>query len=255
VPKKTQSTESAPYVGRSFSTKAQRAFRRSDRKRMAWAAVSALVALAALILLGPSQEAIKKRFEYYGAPGDLTIMPEISIEDGSDRVHQIPKTLMTPPPPAHIEIEPEAIDPDAEKPRPKEADNLEDQVRDWPTFEPTPAAEVMDNNQVELSLPQQSSPDWFILYQEMPEYPLTASESVQRIPVIQIRVAIFVDKEGNVTEAIIQSANASSLFTTEVLEKVRTWEFGWRVDPLAGRWIELTFNFNSPYAMTSRDNR
>ena len=48
---------------------------------------------------------------------------------------------------------------------------------------------------------------------------------------------------------MIQSANAGSAFTNEVLEAIRKWKFGWRVDPQAGRWIELTFNFNSPYGI------
>lgn len=222
---------------------------------MAWAVVAAMAGLIALILLGPSQEAVKRRFEYYGASGDLRIMPEIAIEDGSDQVHQIPKTLMTPPPPAHIEIEPEHTSDDAKDPKPEPTNNLEDQVHEWPTFEPTPVSETMDANQVELALPRQSSPDWYILFQNLPEYPLTATESEQRIPVIQVQVAIFVDKDGLVTEAIIQSANASSGFTEEVLKKVRTWKFGWRVDPLAGRWIELTFNFNSPYSTGRRGGR
>ena len=69
-----------------------------------------------------------------------------------------------------------------------------------------------------------------------------------------MRLAIFVDPEGNVAEAIIQSATASRVYTDEALEKIKQWKFGWKIDPQAGRWIELTFNFNSPYSIKSRRN-
>ena len=59
---------------------------------------------------------------------------------------------------------------------------------------------------------------------------------------------IFVDPEGNVTDALLRPGTASSIFTNEVLEKIKQWKFGWRVDPLAGRWLQFTFRFNSPYA-------
>ena len=243
--RKKPQPETTGYRGNSFSTGAQLAFRRGSRRRMLAAAVAALVGLAALILLGPSQEEIKKRFEYYGAPGDLKIMPEIAIEDGRDPVRRLPKTLQMPPPPARIEIEPEDPDQDAEKLHPRENLPQESPLTDWSTVEPNPAEESFEANQVELTLPRQSSPDWYILHQVLPEYPFTASEAEQRIPVIQVRVAIFVDPEGNVSEAIIQSEAASRVFQDEVLEKIRQWRFGWRIDPQAGRWIELTFNFKS----------
>ena len=209
----------------------------------------ALVGITVLILLGPSQEEVKKRFEYYGAPGDLKIMPTISIEDGKDQAKKLPKTLQTPPPPARIEIEPEDSNAENEKPRPQDTFQQDFQNVDWLSVETDPTAESIETNQVELSLPRQSNPDWYILHQVLPEYPFTASDSEQRIPLIQVRVAIFVDPKGNTSEAMIQGGAASSVFTNEVLEKIKQWRFGWRVDPQAGRWIELTFNFYGPYAI------
>ena len=232
-----------------LSSRAHFDFKKGGRRRMLGAVVLTGVALVLLVVLGPDRDSVKKRFEYYGAPGELTIMPEIAIEDGSDEIRQLPKSLQAPPPPSRIEIEPEPEDDNAENPRPKDGPVIDSQPVDLPSLEPTPDADTFDRNQVELALPQQSNPDWYILHHVLPDYPFAAPEAEQRIPVIQVRAAIFVDAGGNVSEAMIQSANAGSAFTNEVLEAIRKWKFGWRVDPQAGRWIELTFNFNSPYGI------
>ena len=87
-----------------FTTRAQADFRRGGAKRLAWATVLAFIGLGVLILLGPDEEEIKERFEYYGVPEELQIMPEISIIDGQDAVEQERKMPNLPPPAAAIEI-------------------------------------------------------------------------------------------------------------------------------------------------------
>lgn len=228
-------------------TTAQAAFRRGGRNRLIGAGMVALLALILLVVLGPTQEEVRRRFEYYGAPGEMKIMPEISIVDRADTRHQLPKTLQTPPPPSRIDIEDMPESENAEMPKPKDTPIRDRQPVDMPSLKPNPDSDVVERNQVELALPQQTNPDWFILEQYLPEYPFDAPQNEQRIPIVQVKVAIFVDPEGKISEAMITSASAGSAFTNEVLEKVRRWRFGWRVDPKAGRWIELTFNFNSPY--------
>jgi len=210
------------------------------------AAGVALVALIAAILLGPDQQSIKKRFEYYGAPGEMQIMPEVSIDRGRDQVHQLPKSLQEPPPPANLEIEREDLDPDAtEKVMVNE---LQQEVDTDRLAElPDPDAQDDSDDQVELSLPLQSNPDWFVLHEVRPAYPLKISAKERRTPVIFVRVAIFVGPNGDVLEAMITGTDGSRPFTDEVLEKVRQWKFGWRVAPGAGRWIEMTWNFKSPF--------
>lgn len=249
-----QTTPTTPVEGPAFCTTAQREFQQGGRRRMVGAVLVALVALTALILLGPSKEDVERRFEYYGAPDDLRIMPEISIEEGADQIRQLPKTLLTPPPPSRIEIEPEELDENAKDPRPREADRIQEQPEDWPTTEPVPLTDLVETNQVKLALPRQSNPDWYILAMVMPEYPLEASESLRRIPVIQVKVGIFVNPDGDVAEAMIQT-QSPAVFNSEVLAKVKQWKFGWRVDPRAGRWIVLPFDFRSPYTrpVGSRD--
>ncbi len=214
-----------------------------------------MAGLLVFILMGPSVEDVKKRFEYYGAPGEIRIMPEISIEDGRDNIRQLPKTLQTPPPPARIEIEPDNPKADEKKPIPRETHLEHAPMTEWPTVDHVPTSEIQEINQSELSLPRQSNPDWYILHQVLPQYPFTASESEQRIPLTQVNVAVFVNPDGLVSEAIIQSATAGKAFTDEVMEKIKLWKFGWRIDPKAGRWIEMTFNFKSPYApLNNRDS-
>ncbi len=241
-----QNSSDNPGRPRLFTTRAQLAERQGSRRRILWAVVFSLVALLAFILLGPDAESVKKRFEYYGVEGDLRIMPEISIEDGHDQIHQLPKTLTMPPPPTSVEIEPEDQSETGTVFIPKvTTEPVSEVLTDQPR--PDPDSEVASTERVELSLPQQSNPDWYIIHQVRPEYPLTASEEERRLPVIFVRVAIFVGPSGKVSDAMIQATNGSSVFANEVLKRVKLWEFGWRVPPGAGRWIAMTWNFNSPY--------
>ncbi len=234
-----------------FTTQAQLAERQGFRKRMLWAVVLAMAGLLIFILLGPDAQSVKDKFEYYGAPDELNIMQEVSIDNGQDMVHQLPKSMMTPPPPSHMEIEPEDLSETGTEPLPEETQEpINEVLNDVPT--PNPDAEVAVNEQVELSLPQQSNPDWFILHQVRPQYPMSASEDERRMPVIFVKVAIFVGPDGKVTDAMIQATNGSQIFAEEVLRGVRQWEFGWRVEPGAGRWIAMTWNFNSPYFTGAR---
>ncbi len=234
-----------------FTTKAQMAERQGFRRRILWAVAMALAGLLAFILLGPDAQTVKDKFEYYGVRDDLKIMPEVSIDKGRDMVHQLPKSLMVPPPPSHIAIEPEDLSETGTEPAPEETLEPIDEILNDVTL-PNPDAEVADNEQVELSLPQQSNPDYFIKHQVYAEYPLGASEAERRIPVIFVKVAIFVDIDGKVTDAMIQGTNGSRVFADEVIKSVLQWEIGYRVVPEAGRWITMTWNFNSPYFTGAR---
>ncbi len=230
---------------RNFTTRAQMAFRRGGARRLAIAAAVAVAFFALLILLGPDQESVKRRFEYYGAPGEIKIMPEISITEGQDAVHQIPRSLRKPPPPAEVEIEEDDNDPDAtetvRKPNPA------DKRRENDPSEMVTDVETAEIDQVQFSLPRQSNPDWFILVLERPEYPVRVAEAERRTPVIVVRAAIFVGPDGSVMESMILSSTGSAAFSDAVLDALSKWVFGWRVDPGVGRWIEMTWNFRSPY--------
>jgi len=213
---------------------------------MLWAALAAVVGLVVLVLLGPDEQAVKERFEYYGAPGELQIMPEISIEDGRHEFHQIPRSLQVQPPPSNIEIEKEdpqkdgTVDiPPINLEEPNEVDRSSEFPRD--------NAEMSEDEMVEMALPMQSNPDYYILHLVRPEYPLGASEAERRIPVIFVDVVIFVGPDGLVTDAWVNRTNGSRLFIDETLKAVKQWKFGWRIDPGIGRQYVIPWRFKSPY--------
>jgi outer membrane biosynthesis protein TonB len=232
-----------------FTTRAQDAFRRGGTRRLLAAVGVAAVALLLLVLLGPDQDAVKRRFEYYGAPDELHIMPEISIEEGQDAVRQLPQSLQQPPPPAQIEVEPEEVTERADDSVPVPVDSEAEESQPVPVVDP---AEVDETERVELSLPMQSNPDWYILEEVRPDYPVDVSESERRTPVIFVRAAIFVGPDGLVQERMVLATNGTPAFGNAVLEALAKWRFGWRVAPGAGRWIEMTWNFRSPYFTPER---
>lgn len=239
--------DKTPDIGpSSFTTENQAVFRRSGRKRMIWAGVVALLGLIVLVLIGPDEQEIKDRFEYYGAPGELQIMPEISIEEGKQKVHQIPQSLQVPPPPSNIEIEKENPTEKGTVEIPPE--NLSDPNEVETAHEyPQDNLEFSSDPQVEMARPIQTNPDYFILNMPRPQYPLDASEAERRTPVIIVTVVIHVGPDGLVSDAWITRNTGSSRFGEECLEAVRQWKFGWRINPGIGRQFPITWRFKSPY--------
>lgn len=238
----------------SLTTEVQAESHRGGRKRFLWAAAVAVLGLAVLILLGPDEKEIKERFEYYGAPGELQIMPEISIEDGEQNIHQLPRSLQVQPPPANIEVELE--DPDKKGTVEVPPVNVQEpnQVETASEF-PREDAELSQDQQVEMAMPMQSNPDYFILNLVRPEYPLTVSEAERRIPVISVTVNLFVGPDGEVTDVWLNSTNGSRPFVDATINAVKQWKFGWRVDPGIGRTLVSTWNFKSPYFTPGSQNR
>lgn len=235
-----------PTELRSFTTAAQDRFRQGTRRRLLVASGCAIVALLLLVWLGPRDSAIVRRLQYYGAPGPMKIMPEISIDTGADQVHQLPRSLQMPPPPARLEIIPDRTDERAIEKVPK-AEVAVDRVGQAVT---DPAEAILDalfDEQVQLLLPQQTSLDWYILHLVRPEYPVLASEQDRRRPVINVVVWIFVDPQGNVTAAQLISNEGGDVFAEAVIEAVQQWKLGWRVDPQNGRQLVLPWRFRSPY--------
>lgn len=235
-----------PTIASSLSTRAHDSFKRAGGKRILGATIGALLIVVLIILLGPEYKPEEDPLANYGAPGELVLMPQVTIKEGQDQSHQLPKSLQVPPPPTNVEIEKEEKSPDGTQPVPEKTETPPNEVI-TPVTNFNPEAEIASRDLVELNMPRQSNPDLFILHQVHPEYPLEASEEDRRIPSIYVLVAVFVNPEGEVTEAMIMANTGSRLFADEVLDKVKQWKFGWRVPPKAGRWIQLPYNFNSPY--------
>ncbi|RKZ16391.1 hypothetical protein DRQ50_06165 [bacterium] len=238
-----------PQQEHRFTTRSQATFRRGGGRRLLAAAAVAVAGLVLLVLLGPDEETVKKHFEFYGANDEIRIMPEVSIEDGQDDMRQLPQSLQRPPPPAEIEVEPEDLSDMADETVPVPVESISEDSQPVPVVEP---AELEESERVELALPMQSNPDWYILREERPTYPLEVSESERRTPIIFVRAAIFVGIDGLVKERMVLATNGSAAYGDAVLDALADWKFGWRVDPGAGRWIEMTWNFRSPYFTPER---
>ena len=243
----TEPVHDSPQRPHRFTTEAQAAYRRGGRRRLVWAGAVTLAGLVVLVLLGPDERVVKEKFEYYGAPSDeMRIMPEISIEDVADLVSQLPKSLQIPPPPANMDIIEEEEDPDAVEAKPEEKTDDPNEL-DVAVDNPQPDAETSSDHQVEMSLPTQSSTDWFILEMVRPEYPLDATESERRTRVIFVNLWIFVRPDGTVSDVMVTSTNGGQAFSDATIEALLKWKFGWRIDPGIGRQIQMTWRFKSPY--------
>ena len=232
---------------RPFTTRAQARFKQGGAKRLLGASVAAIGGLLLLVFLGPDEKVVKEKFEYYGARSDeMRIMPEISIDDGSDQVRQLPKSLQVPPPPANVEILEEENDPDAIEEQPDKVAEDPNMI-DVATEQPIPDAETSSDYQVEMTLPTQTSRDYYLIFAPTPEYPPNATEAERRTPVIFVNLWIFVEPDGSVSTAWVTSTNGSQVFADAVTSKVLTWEFGWLVEEKKGRQLQMSFNFKSPY--------
>jgi hypothetical protein len=227
-----------------FSPAAHAAFKQGGLRRLAGAAAVAVVILVVLALLGPDKETVERKFEFYGAPGELRIMPDISIVEGRDARQQIPQSLQQPPPPAEVVVDEEPDDPDALETvaRPREAEPID------VAPVPDPSNESEDTfDLVEMATPMQSNPDYFIIRMLNPAYPLDASDSERRIPRVFVAAEAFVGPDGLVTDVVIRATNGGPAYSRAVIAAFKQWQFGWRVDPGLGRWMTRTWYFRSPY--------
>jgi TonB family protein len=232
----------------SFTTAVQHASKTRAWPRFVGAGVVAVIALIVLALFGPEREEIRKRFEVYGAEGEIKLMPEISIDEGQDRVHQLPESFREAPPP-NYQVEPDDPSPDAEREVPKAVTEALVTAEDESEFDVVDA-ETGEQDQVELTLPQQTSRDFRILELVRPVYPVGASASERRIPSVRVDAAIFVGTDGKVQAAMVTGGSGGPIFEEEVLRAVRQWLFEWIIDPppSVGRWIEMSWRFKSPFA-------
>jgi len=64
------------------------AYRRNQRRTMWAAGGGAVLVILLIILFGPDRDDIKRRWEFSGKEGPMELMPELSIDDGSDSRHQ-----------------------------------------------------------------------------------------------------------------------------------------------------------------------
>jgi len=232
---------------------ANTSFKRSSRNRFIAAVGITLICLVLLVFIGPNAEKINKKFEYLGAQGELKIMDAISIVDGTDQVHQMPKSLQAPPPPAILEIEEDVVHDDGEReiPKPEEEQLVENPVIQEVVDQ---KAEEFSRELVSMATPIQTSRNYYIKTMVRPEYPLDATEEERNTPVIFVDVQFFFTPDGKVSACMIQNTNGGKAFTTEVIEKMNQWIIGFYNDPGPGLWMETTWKFKSPYFTHSLDS-
>ena len=226
-------------------------YRRNQKRRLWAAAGGAAVLILLIILFGPDRNDVKRRWEFSGKEGPLEMMPELSIDDGSDERHQERmqrKQQRQPPAPSY-----EVYQGPGETPAPEETVSSEPDDSDAVDPETDPAWDAYDT--VELELPTQTNPCFHLERQVYPRYPADADAADRRRGRIAVKVAFFVGADGRVSGSYIMSSEGGAAFDAVVLKAVEQWrytpDFQACASP-AGFWNVLTVNFHSPVASAPR---
>lgn len=222
-------------------------FKRETARRLAWGTGAAVVLLIVIALLGPSRDAVRRRFEpVSGAEGPLRVMPELSIDPGRDPRHQEParfRNLWRPPPEQQL-VAPEPAGEPAPPPQPLPSPR--------PLTDAQIAADADLNlaDAVEMRLPRQTSPCFVLERLVRPEYPADAGEIARRLPLVVVEVAFYVDETGVVSASYILNSTGGPAFDAVVLKAVAQWRYRPLRKPECpplGFWIRLPVTFRSPY--------
>jgi TonB family protein len=218
--------------------------RHDQRRIFLFSLAGALLVIALIVLFGPSRDAVQKRWEFAGREGPVTILPEISIDDGAEARHQerMDNSLSMPSPAPNYEVERPLAD-DAEPVPPESSEVPESELpRDDLTREQLDEFDV-----VEMNLPSPTNPCFHLTRQVYPRYPAEA-EPAERLRRITVQAAFFVGPAGEVTGSYVLDSDGSHLFDDMVLQAVTLWrydpDFTVCADP-AGFWNVLTVTFES----------
>ena len=228
-------------------------YRRNQRRTMWAAAGGAVLVILLIILFGPDRDDIKRRWEFSGKEGPMEMLPELSIEDGSDQRHQeqLRRAQELNPPAPNFEIlehDGEVPTPDLEVVSPEPDDSLE------PQTETEPAWDEFDT--VELRLPTQTNPCFHLDRQVYPRYPADATDTDRMRPLITVKVAFFVGPEGKIGGSYVMNSDGGRAFDEVVIKAVDQWEYKPDFAACAspdGFWNVLTVLFRSPIARTPQD--
>lgn len=223
----------------------QERFRRGNRKRIVYSVVGALIVLALVVLLGPSGTDVRRRWEFSGKEGPLRLMPELSIDDGGDAVHQDAAAAGSPPAAAPNY---ESVSPEAEQKAPPPSPPATADRTAETDPESDPELDAVDA--VEMRLPAQTNP-WFRLIRMVrPRYPADASAADMRQPQVIVEVAFYVDPSGKVAGSYIMSNTGGDAFARVVLKAVDQWLYRPVILPDGeapqGFWNRLTIFFRTP---------
>jgi TonB family protein len=210
-----------------------------------WASVGgAVLVLVLVVLFGPSREDVERRWEFSGKEGPLELLPQLSIEDGSDERHQeLLRRVQdySPPAPSFEVLETEGEEPtrDEVSPEPDPSTVIDPEAE--------PAWDAYDT--VELKLPTQTHPCFHLQRQVYPRYPADATGADRTRPLITVRVAFFVGPDGRVDGSYIMDSDGSAPFDEVVLKAVDQWRYLPDFNACSspdGFWNVLTVLFRSP---------
>jgi TonB family protein len=183
-----------------------------------------------------------------GRAGPLRMMPQLSIDDGTDAREQAASRARRPPVPSPPRPAPPPVSSGELVPVPSlaraPADSLAAPVSD--------DVDVTLYDAIEMRLPAQMNPCFVLERLAKPEYPVGVSEQDRRRSAITVEVAFFVNLQGNVTASYILKSDGATVFNEPVLRAVNAWKFAPVTDPACpplGFWIRLPVIFHSPYRL------
>ncbi len=224
----------------------QPAYRRNQRRRMWAAGGGAVVVILLIILFGPDRDDIKRRWEFSGKEGPMEMMPELSIDDGSDDRHQERlrrEQEKSPPAPSYEIYEHEGDIPQPEDPL------VSPEPDDSDVFDPESEPAWDEYDTVELKLPTQTNPCFHLEKQVYPRYPADAEDVDRLRATLEVKVAFFVGPDGGVGGSYIMSSEGGTAFDQVVLKAVEQWRYKPDFAACAspdGFWNVLTVIFRSP---------
>jgi TonB family protein len=108
---------------------------------------------------------------------------------------------------------------------------------------------------VEMSAPAQVNPCFVLKRMICPVYPVDAGADQQRLPVVRVEAALYVDVTGVITASYILDSEGGPAFDRAVLAAVNAWLFEPVDDPDCeplGFWIRLPVVFRNPLALEPR---
>ena len=223
----------------------QERFRRSNRKRIIYSSIGAVIILVLVIVFGPSGKDVRRTWEFPGREGPLKLMPELSIDEGSDAVHMDAgsKSQASRAAPNYEPTVPEAIE---KVPLSSPVSTSDETTEILP--ETDPELEMLDA--VKMRLPAQTNP-WFRLIRMVrPRYPADAADADLQQPQVVVEVAFYVNESGHVDGSYIMSNTGGQAYARVVLKAVEQWLY----EPLLladgrkpqGFWNRLKIFFRTP---------
>lgn len=215
------------------------------------AAAAGLAVLVAVVagLLGPRSEPGQQWYEHTGIEGPTLLLEDIDIVTDrdvarTDAARSLPEATIGVQAPVTEDIQVK----DPENPVPLEQPEGRDGTSTQPLrrADPQLSATIADGDQVEMNRPAQQSSQFVLLHSVSPAYPAGVEPALRRREIV-VRVNMYVDESGRVSQAYVDRNNGGAAFEQAVLRAVTQWVY----KPLvlegkpSGFWDLLYFVFRA----------